>query len=243
MTTNAGLVAHQIRLEQLAFWRNPQSAFFTFALPLALLLGLGASSGDEPKLLVPGILAFGVVGASYSNLAANVTSLRTDGVLKRIRATPLPAHLYLGSLIGSVLISAILIAGAVLAAGHLAFDVTPTPDRLPGLILTFALGLICFAALGLAVSAVIPSGDAAVPVTNGTFLPVALLSGVFDPSQALPHWLSTVMSWLPVRPLVHALRAGFDPTAGPVQTRDLGVLAAWALIGAALAYKTFRWQR
>lgn len=241
--TSARLVAHQIRLEQLAFWRNPQSAFFTFALPLALLLGLGATSGDETKLLVPGILAFGVVGASYSNLAANVTWLRTEGVLKRIRATPLPAHLYLGSLIGSVIISAVLIGGAVLAAGSLAFGVAPSAQRVPGLMVAFTLGLVCFASLGIAISGVIPSGDAAGPITNGTFLPVALLSGVFDPSQSLPHWLSTAMSWLPVRPLVDALRPAFNPTANTIQLRDLSVLALWALIGTVLAYKTFRWQR
>ena len=90
--TTMSLVTHQMVLEQRAFWRNPQAAFFTFALPLALLLGLGATSGDDASLLVPGILAFGIIGASYGNLAATVASLRADGVLKRIRATPLSPH-------------------------------------------------------------------------------------------------------------------------------------------------------
>jgi ABC-2 type transport system permease protein len=240
--TTASVVAHEIRLNQLAFWRNPQMAFFTFALPLALLVGLGSTSGDDRTLLVPGLLAFGVVGSSYNNLAATVAWLRGEGVLKRVRAAPLPARTYLGAQIGSTLVSTVLIALATVATGALAFGVLPEAGRLPGLVLAFALGVTCFASLGLAVTALIPSPEAAGPVTNATFLPLALISGVFDPSQDLPGWLSTTMSWFPVKPLVEALRAGFTP-ASELHLGDLGVLLGWTLVGIAVTLRTFRWHR
>ena len=65
------LLLHQIGLEQRSFWRNPETAFFSFFLPVGLLLIFGAiSSGDKipgrPDLkaltfFVPGILAFGII--------------------------------------------------------------------------------------------------------------------------------------------------------------------------------------
>src|SRR5580704_13357450 len=36
------LLWHQIRYEQLSFWRNPQSAFFTFLFPVVLIAIFGA---------------------------------------------------------------------------------------------------------------------------------------------------------------------------------------------------------
>src|SRR5215469_5692523 len=78
------LVAHQVRLEQRAFWRNPEYAALTFAMPLVILLVLGATiAGDvqpdsrlqETTLFVPGMLAFGLIVAAYANLASRIAVL------------------------------------------------------------------------------------------------------------------------------------------------------------------------
>lgn len=244
------LLVHQVRLEQRAFWRNPESAFFHFVLPLGLLLVLGALHAEESgsgaddggvTLLVPGILAFGVIVTVYGNLAASIALLRSDGVLKRIRATPLPPTVYLAGQITSALATALLIATATIGLGWLVFDATPRPDRLALLLLTASLGIICFAALGLAVSAAIPSADAAGPITNGTYLPLALISGVFSGPQQLPGWLDRAASAFPIKALADSLRAAYDPAA----SRPLGalvILCLWAGIGIILAHRYFSWQ-
>ena len=97
------LLWHQIRYEQLSFWRNPQSAFFTFLFPVVLIAIFGAlfrgASGSSYfyglsalQYYMPTIAAISVLGACYSQLAIVPSTRRQDGILKRVRATPLPTH-------------------------------------------------------------------------------------------------------------------------------------------------------
>ena len=246
------LVAHQLRLEQRAFWRNPEAAFFTFALPIGLLLIFGAvSSGDKVPgrpdihgltLFVPGILAFGIIVAAYGNLAATIAVLRSDGVLKRVRATPLPPGTYLAGQLFSVLATSLLIALATVVLGWVAFDVAPRGAQLLPLVTALALGIVCFAALGLAISAFIPSANAAGAITNGTYLPLALVSGTFNSTLKLPGWLDRIVSVFPIKALTEGLRAGYDPAVHGWAAGNLAVLAAWAAAGIILAHRYFRWE-
>ncbi len=181
------LLVHQLRLEQRAFWRNPETAFFTFALPVGLLLIFGFTSAHDRlpgrpdvrglTFLVPGILAFGIIIAAYGTLAATIATLRAEGVLKRIRATPLAPGMYLAGQLASVLVTSLVVAATTVVLGRLAFDIAPRGGSLPGLAGVLALGILCFSSLGLAVSALIPRADAAGAITNGTYLPLALVSG------------------------------------------------------------------
>ncbi len=246
------LVLRQAKLEQLAFWRNPESAFFTFAMPVGLLLIFGATSGqtkipgrpDLPglTLFVPGILAFGIIVAAYGNLAATIAILRTEGVLKRIRATPLQPGTYLAGQLASVLATSLLIAVTTIALGRIAFDVSPRSNGVAALTVTLILGITCFAALGLAISTFIPNGTAAGAITNGTYIPLAIVSGTFNSGLHLPAWLDTTVSALPIKALTDGLRAGYDPAAPIWPITNLAVLAAWSLIGIAVAHRYFRWE-
>jgi ABC-2 type transport system permease protein len=246
------IVLRQTSLEQRAFWRNPEMAFFTFAMPVGLLLLFGwTSSGDtipgRPELrsltlFVPGILAFGIIVAAYGSLAGTIAMLRADGVLKRIRATPLSPSSYLAGHLASVLATSVLIAVTTVVLGRIAFDVAPRSDAWLPLSVTLVLGITCFAALGLAISNVISNANASGAVTNGTYIPLALVSGTFDASLRLPHWLDLFVSLLPIKALTDGLRAGFDPKAATWPVGDLVVLAVWAVIGVVLARRYFRWE-
>ena len=73
-----------------------------------MLIGSTTAGGYLPgtdvkgqMIFVPSILAFGVIGAAYVNLGAKLATLRHDGVLKRIRTTPLPAGAYRSGVLGS----------------------------------------------------------------------------------------------------------------------------------------------
>ena len=194
--SRATVVLRQTRLEQRAFWRNPETAFFTFALPIGLLLIFGATSAhdavpgrpdlDGLTLFVPGILAFGIIVAAYGSLAATIAILRSEGVLKRIRATPLTPASYLAGHLTSVLATSFLIAVTTIVLGRIAFDVAPRTAAVVSLPLTLVLGITCFAALGLAISTVIPNGTASGAITNGTYIPIALVSGTFSTGLAAP---------------------------------------------------------
>jgi ABC-2 type transport system permease protein len=244
------LATHQARLEQRGFWRNPEYAVLTFALPLVLLLVLGATIAGhrqpvtnvlETTLFVPGMLAFGLIVAAYANLASRIAVLRSDGVLKRVAATPLPPAAYLTGQLASTFVTTGLIAAATVALGAIAFGAVPRPGGLFPLLLGLGLGTVCLAALALAVSVLIPSAEAAGPVTLASYLPFAVLSGVFSTTLVLPGWLSGGLAGFPVKALVDVLRAGYAPGPQRFPAAGLTVLAAWSLIGVVLARRYFRW--
>jgi ABC-2 type transport system permease protein len=241
-----------VRLNQLSFWRNPESAFFSFAMPLGVLLIFGATSANDTvpgrddvdvlTLFVPGILAFAIVVVAYGNLAATVALQRADGVLKRIRATPLDPTVYLGGQIVSALVSTLLISAATITAGGIAFGALPRVEALPQLLVVLGLGIACFAALGVAISAAISTADAAGAVTNGTYLPLAMVSGMFSVSLQLPAALDTIISAFPLKALADGLRSAYDPAAHGFPVADATVLLVWSVVGLALARRFFRWS-
>ena len=127
-------------------------------------------------------------------------------------------------------------------AGWLAFGTAP---RLSGLFLLacgLALGIVCFAALGLAVSSLIRSAESASPITNASYLPIAMISGIFDPTIGIPRWLAGAAALLPIKALAQVLEDAYTPAHDTFPGTELAVLAAWAVAGAALAIWRFRRQ-
>jgi hypothetical protein len=127
MTRAVRLAMGQALIEQRSFWRSAEYALFTFVFPLMILLLIGAANvgsylpGTQIKnttVFVPGILAFGVIVAAYVNLGSKVAVLRHDGVLKRIKTTPLPSGSYLAGLLASTVATAILLAAGTGLIGH-----------------------------------------------------------------------------------------------------------------------------
>jgi ABC-2 type transport system permease protein len=246
------LLVHQVWLHQRSFWRNPESAFFTFAMPLGVLLIFGATESNDAvpgrtdvrvlTLFVPGILAFAVVVVAYGNLAATIALQRADGVLKRLRATPLNPSLYLLGQLVSTLATALLISAATIALGGVAFGALPGAAAIPQLLIVLALGIVCFAALGMAISAAIPTADSAGAITNGTYLPLAMVSGMFSATLHLPRALDTIISLFPLKALADGLRSAYDPAAHGLPIGNIAVLAAWTIAGIGLARQCFRWE-
>jgi ABC-2 type transport system permease protein len=250
VTRSVRLAARQALLEQRSFWRSAEYALFTFAFPLMILLLIGAANagshlpGTDIKnttVFVPGILAFGVIVAAYVNLGSKMAVLRHDGVLKRIRTTPLPSGAYLGGLLASTVATVILITVATGLIGWLAFGAVPRAAELLALTGALVLGTMCFAALGLAVSSVITSAESAGPVAYASFLPIAIISGVFDPTfSGLPGWLSRLVAVFPVKALAEVLQNTY--AVRPFPAWDLASLALWTAAGGAVAAWRFRWH-
>ncbi len=250
--TRRQVLREQVRLHQRSFWRNPESAFFNFAMPLGVLLLFGATSGNDPipgrsevrvlTLFVPGILAFAVVVVAYGNLAATLALQRADGVLKRLRATPLDPTLYLGGQLVSTVVTALLVSVATIALGGAAFGALPRAAAIPQLLVVLALGICCFAALGIAISAAIPTADAAGAITNGTYLPLAMVSGMFSATLQLPRAVDAVIGLFPLKALADGLRSAYDPAAHGLPAGDAFVLLGWTVAGLAIARRCFRWE-
>jgi len=82
----------------------------------------------------------------------------------------------------------------------------------------------CFAALGIAISAAIPTADAAGAVTNGTYLPLAMVSGMFSATLHLPSALDAVIGAFPLKALADRTPVHLRPRGpGSPRRRDRGV--------------------
>ena len=97
--------------------------------------------------------------------------------------------------------------------------------------------------MGIALTAAIPSQDAAAPIVNALLLPLYFLSGVFIPENQLP---SGVIHFADVFPIRHFFVAFFDAYVsvggGPsISWGNLAIVAAWGLLGLGLAVRFFRW--
>ena len=192
--SSMALAWEQFRFERKLFWRNPSAAFFNFLLPLLLLvLTASAFSADpeELEILIPGIAGMGVLATTFTSLAFNITVLRDDGVLKRWRGTPMPAGSYMAGLLASAALNAFAQVLLVVAIVNVAYGVDWPQDPLM-LVLFTALGVVCFASLGVAFSHAIPNEDAAPAYTNAIFLPTIFISGVFYSSDDLPDALRAI---------------------------------------------------
>src|SRR5262249_142435 len=209
---DVGLMIHQIGYEQLSFWRNPQSAIFTFVFPVLFVTIIGALFGSVGKssyfgglsalqYYVPTIAALCVLGSCYGQLAVAPAPPPHTRTLTRIRSTPLPAWAYFAGLLAHcVLVS---LADIVLIAGVGRLYGVPLPSHWPAIALTLVLGAASFCALGVAVASVISNAEAAPAVAQLVLFPLLFLSGTYLPIHS--QTLNQVAGWLPVRPFNDAL--------------------------------------
>ena len=242
------LLWHQVRYEQLSFWRNPQSAFFTFVFPVVIitifgaLFGHGAGSSyfyglSALQYYVPTIAAVSVLGSCYSQLAIVLALRRQNGILKRVHGTPLPAWAYfLGLLVHCVMVSVVDVA-LIVGVGRL-YGV-PLPGHWAAIAVALVLGAASFCALGVAVASLIRNAEAAPPVVQLVLFPLIFVSGTYFPIHSAV--LNRIAGALPVRPFNQALLGPFGGHAG-LDWKSLGVLAAWGAVGALVAIRRFRWD-
>jgi ABC-2 type transport system permease protein len=242
----AGLTWRQYRLERKLFWRNPSAAFFNFLLPLLFLALFGAilhGNQHDLDVIVPGIAGMAVMSTTFVALAYNMTFLREQGVLKRIRGTPMPSGCYLFAIAGNAVTNAALQILIITLAGRVFFG-TGWPRDWLELVVFVAVGVFCFASLGVAFSHAIPNFESTSAYVNAVFLPVILISGVFYDAAHAPGFIKGIAQALPLTHLIDGLSGAMvKGTSLAANITALGVIAAWAVLGIALAVRGFSWEQ
>lgn len=251
------LALRQVKFSNRSFWRNPTSAFFTFVFPLMFLVIFTAIFGGTTQTVygeleasnyyIPAIGTFSIITATFTNLAIGLTFLRDQGILKRIRGTPLPSWAYMAGRITHAVLMSILLILIVVAFGVVFYGADIPIRTLPAFIVTVIVGAACFSALGLAITSIIPNADAAPAVVNAAILPLQFLSGVFIPLQNDHAWYVQVAKLFPVYHFTQPMLASYflpilDPTTNGFRGWDLLILAAWGLAGAVIAARYFSWE-
>jgi ABC-2 type transport system permease protein len=244
--STASLAWSQFRFERRLFWRNPSAALFNFMLPLIFLFLIATAYGadaDDLDVLEPGIAAMAVMSTTFIALAYNMVFLREQGVLKRVRGTPMPPLAYFSGVIGNAVINAVVQVALVIAAGHFVYSGNLPQDWLT-LIVFVGVGVATFAALGIAFAQLIPNFDSAPAYTNAVFLPAIFISGVFYESSSLPAVLDVIAQILPLRHVVDGLQAALvtgEPLADNIGS--LAVLGAWFMVAVFVIMRRFRWEQ
>jgi ABC-2 type transport system permease protein len=249
------LALRQVAYTNKAFWRNPASAFFTFAFPLMFLVIFTAIFGSglvktasgvtvsTSTFYVPAIAAFSVITACYTNIAIGLSFTRDTGVLKRIHGTPLPAWSYLAGRIIHAVLMAVLLVALCAGFGAVAYHATLPSSGLPAFLLTLIVGAASFCALGIALTAFIPNADAAPAIVNASILPLLFISNVFIPLQNPPAWMDALSNIFPVRHFADALVGSFLAVNGSgIQGIDLVVVGVWGIAGLAIGVRFFSWE-
>ena len=240
---------HELKAQQRLFWRSRELAFFTFLLPVILYFLLGSVYGDDKvdgvpgaDYLLAGMLGYGAVSTTFAGLAILLVVRRELGILKRLRATPLPASTYLAAVLASIVFVFALETALMISIGRLGFD-TPLPERPFSLALVLLLGAVTFAALGVGLSGLVRSAEGASAVVNAVYLPVSFISGAFFSPDSFPGFLQAIASVLPLTyfielvrdVMLHGSEIWEEPTA-------VGVVTAWGAVGFVAAFRYFRWE-
>ncbi|GIU91922.1 MAG: transport permease protein [Acidimicrobiia bacterium] len=240
------LLRVQFRYHNLLFWRSPVAAFFTLILPLVTLLLFMALFGDATggafsaaDFYVPGLAVFAAVSASYTNLAITTAMARDAGILKRVKGTPLPTWIYMAGKVASAVWVAGIAVAVMMTVGVIVygFDLRPASLGVAGSV--FVVGVGCFAACGLMMAALAPTGDSTPALTNATLLPLAFISDIFFPVEQAPRWMQALAQVFPLEAFAGGFRTAVN---GTMPWRDVGFMMLWGVGAAAVAARRFRWE-
>ncbi len=252
--SSTGIALRQVGFEQRSFWRNPASAFFAFLFPIIFLVvfatlfkgqtvQIGAVKTSYDDYYIPALVAFGVMGACFTNISITLSLRRDNGILKRLRGTPLPPWAFIAGVVGSSIIVSIVLALLTTGFGILVYGVH-VPQHIGAAAASIGVGALAFCALGMAMTIAIPNAEAAPAIVNGVFLPIVFISGTFFPVPS-SSVLAQIAEWFPVRHFIDAMFTAFDPahqsTSGFNGT-DLLVMAAWGAGAVVLSMLRFRWE-
>jgi len=253
--SSAALGIRQVKYTNKAFWRNPASAFFTFAFPIMFLIIFTTLFGNHQVQVLPHVSvrqstfyvaamsAFAVITACYTNIAIQTAFSRDAGILKRIRGTPLPAGSYLAGRVLHAMIVAVILVVLNVTYGVIFYSASVPTRTLPAFLITLLVGAASFAALGLAITTIIPNADASPAIVNASILPILFLSDIFIPVNNAPAWVDVVGKIFPVRHFADAMQAAFfSPTGSGFRWTDLAVIALWGLFGVVIAVRFFSWE-
>lgn len=246
------LFLHQLRFDMLSIRRNRRAQFFIILLPLLLLVTFAGLFGTDAvevaghevpanRASVPGIMGLAVLTSSLMALVLSVVSQREAGILKRRRATPVPAAVLVLSRAVTATLSSVAACGLMVFVADVAFDISPPPGGLGPALLAVVVGSLCFACCGYAIAAMVTSADSAQPILQVVMLPLQMISGIYFPTSGLPTWLQHVGDAFPLAHLTDALQHAWLPSGATVAWEDIGIMALWGVAAAFVAARRFKW--
>ena len=234
---SAAEAAVELRLAALAMERAGVSPEFALAVE-----SVESEGYDFRAFVLPGVALWGIMSNSVIGLAVALANYREKKILRRIKASPMRARTFFAAQIAASLGLSLIQAALILGLGSLTMGVD-VRGALPSVAVIVLASNVVFLNLGFIVGAYSKTAAAASGLGNLVVVPMAMLSGVFFPLDALPAALAAAMRFLPLSPMVEALRGATlsanDITDYPLQ---MALIAAWTALTALAAVKTFKFE-
>jgi ABC-type multidrug transport system permease subunit len=236
-------------------WRSRSAFVFTFLLPLTWLIMIGFLGGNDVldettglrvmQAATPSAAVMGVLFATMPTVAVTLALARENGVLRRVRGTPLPLWTYLLGRVGAAVVLALSAVVVTVGFGALVYDVQVQWRTIPALLITTAIAVASLASLGIAIAALARTAALAQAASMAAAVALAFLSGVFFVGGDLPRWADVVAVLFPLSWFHDAVQAQFDPSTDGAgwDVPAIAVMAAWAVASAAVAARVLRRER
>ncbi len=231
-------------------WRMPWGLVFGIGVPvlLVVMFGLIPATNTPQKsmggltvfsVFFPALLTFAMGVLALLNLPTHLADYRQQGILRRLGTTPVPPAWMLAAQVALNLALAVAALVILVVAGTVGFGLG-APRELGGFTLALALSIAALFAIGLWISAIARSQNAATAIGQLAWWPTLFFSGMLFPRPILPAVLRDIGDWTPPGAAVHALQDSMLGTFPSAQL--LLVLAGWAVVFGFLAVRFFRWE-
>jgi ABC-2 type transport system permease protein len=238
-------------MEAKLFLREPVGAFFSLVFPLIYLFLFGIISGNEPTpqfgglrvidASIPGLTAVIICTTGLMSTTMTMSTYRENGVLRRLRTTPVSPLVVLVAQVIVVFTMTALGMLLLIAAGMLVYHVRFEGNAF-NVLVGFVLSSLSFFALGFILAGRMPTARTAWIVGMVLLYPMLLLSGAFFTIELLPAAVQKVSAFIPLTYVVNLLRGLWSGETWSMHTTDVIVLAAMLVGGVLISARTFRWE-
>ncbi len=238
-----------LRTEGKLFLREPVMLFWGMLFPVALLVIIGAASGNKHEkslgglrfivVYTPTVMVFTLAILALNALPGALATYRDKGYLRRLSTTPVGAVRLLGAQFAIIFCAAALTVVLVAVVGRVAFNV-PLPQNVGGFVLAIVLGAGAMLGLGTLIAAIVPTPRTASIVGSLLFFPMMFFAGLWVPRADMGSVLRHISDFTPLGALVAAVQ---NTEAGHwAGTSHLLVLLVWAVVMCLAAGRLFRWE-
>jgi ABC-2 type transport system permease protein len=244
------IVALESWYEIVKLFRTTAFIVPTLTFPLMFYLFFGIAMGGRMRAgglsldvyLIATYGAFGVIMAALSSFGAGVAVERGQGTLRLKHATPMPLYAYIIAKLAAALLISALIVTLLLVVGMAASNVRIGMGHVATLFATLIGGTVPFALLGLTIGYVV-SAQASVAVLNLVSMPMALLSGLWIPIDALPRSVQNIATYLPGYHLGQLALGAIEMPSRGTAAGHITTLVGFTLIFFVTAIAAYRLER
>jgi ABC-2 type transport system permease protein len=233
------------------FMREPIGAFFTLGFPLMMLFLFGSIYGNEPSpyfnglgtidISIPAYTAMIIATSGLLSITITMAGYRENGVLRRMRTTPVSPFTILAAQVIVVFAMTLLGMCLLIIAGGLVYHVKFSGNAF-SVFAGFILGSLSFFGLGFILAGIMPTARTAQIVGMVILYPMLFLSGAGFPRELLPEAIRKVSVFLPLTYVVDLLRGLWIGEAWSAHLTEVGVLVGVLILGVVISAKTFRWE-